>query len=217
MSIARENAFFGLLLVVIGATGYFVARDRDGRATRVRVDQALFETAESAVDSSERTIGIVIFTDYQCEYCAAFESAIDSLPPELRSRVTRFVRHFPLARSHPQAFEAATAVECASSQGKRAQAHAWMYSHGDNVALRQWSAMAREITSLDTIQLNSCMADSAARAVVRRDIRQAQQIGIRSTPSFLLGGELTSGAIGSTSLEQRVRETLRRPPPPEAH
>lgn len=216
MQISRGDAFFGLLLLITGASAFSLARERGEEVPRVQVDQALFETEASAVDPSDRDVGIVIFTDYQCEYCAAFESAIESLPPELRSRITRFVRHFPLSRSHPQAFEAATAVECASEQGQRAEAHAWMYARGDNVALRQWSSMANEITLLDTLELASCLSDTTASAVVRRDIREAEQLGIRTTPSFLLGGKLTSGAISRADLEDRVRETLRRTPPPEA-
>lgn len=63
-------------------------------------------------------VRMVVFSDFQCPFCAAAVEEIDRLSHESDGRITVVFRHFPIESIHPHAFAAAVAAECAGEQGR---------------------------------------------------------------------------------------------------
>ncbi len=60
---------------------------------------------------------LVVFSDYECPYCRSLALVLDSLQRAgLRFRYA--MRSYPAGASHPMAFRAAIATECAAAQGQ---------------------------------------------------------------------------------------------------
>ncbi len=48
---------------------------------------------------------------------------------------------------------------------------------------------ATTITGIDTTKFNQCLDTDQTRSIVQADIQQAQQAGVRGTPTFLANGK----------------------------
>ncbi len=52
--------------------------------------------------------------------------------------------------------------------------------------------------------LASCMADPAAAAAVAADVKEAEAIWVRSTPTFIIGGKTYAGALSIAELREHL-------------
>lgn len=130
---------------------------------------------------------MVEFSDYQCPFCARHQSQV--LPQLEREYVAtgklKYVfRDFPLETIHKQAFQAAQAANCAGDQEQFWAMHDELFANRST--LEPFSKHAQAI-GLNQAQFEECLRAGKYRLEVRNDIKEALKIGIRSTPTFLLG------------------------------
>lgn len=138
-------------------------------------------------------IVIVEFVDFQCPFCALHAKTTFA---ELRSRyidreVVRYiVKNLPLDDTHPQAFRAAIAGECALGQRRYWEMRSALFE------LRQGSVLNLALAGnagLDEKVYQLCSVDPAAAIRVRSDVAEARALGIQGTPSFALGKRSDDG------------------------
>jgi protein-disulfide isomerase len=96
-----------------------------------------------------------------------------------------FFKHLPLP-IHARAMSAAISAECAQIRGKFWDLHDWMFLARGNL---EENAVTRRISEigLDEEEFTSCLADASIRDRVVRDLAEATRLGIRSTPTVLIG------------------------------
>lgn len=83
--------------------------------------------------SPSAPVTIVVFGDYECPFCAHFETRVlPSVLPQFGDQVSVVHRHWPLA-SHEHAYAAARASECAHEQGRFDSIHRALYVHQDSI------------------------------------------------------------------------------------
>jgi protein-disulfide isomerase len=133
-------------------------------------------------------VGILQFSDFHCSFCARFARevlpAIEEAYIKKGAALIAF-RHLPLVRIHPQAMRAAESAECARRQGAFWEAHDRLFddtSHFDGSLMFQRFEGLR----IDRVQFEACMSGQAT-AAIKTDIAEAGRVGIRITPTFLLG------------------------------
>ena len=119
-------------------------------------------------------------------------------------------RDFPLQRKHPQAFMAAVAAECAEDQGKFWEYHDSLFA---NVRAQMRPDLERyaEELELNMDKFKACLDDPKMADEVRKDIADANEIGVNATPTFIVNGSLVSGANPDT-LRRLIRQELGMPP-----
>ena len=142
---------------------------------------------------------VVIFSDFQCPYCARFVSEI--MPALKRSYVDRGLvrvgfRHFPL-NLHNRAERAAQSADCAAQQGQFWAMHDALFKNPTRLEEIDFSSDAAAI-GLDSDKFESCMRNQSSDRV-RRDIEIAKGLGLAGTPSFIVG-TLEGGALHATSV-----------------
>jgi protein-disulfide isomerase len=124
-------------------------------------------------------------------------------------------RDYPLP-IHPSAGLAAAASRCAASQGKFWEMHARLFAtHGV-----EWAAAPQrdrkvmiefaDALGLDSAAFTRCLDDPATAAAVSEDVALAGQLGVNSTPNFLINGQLIRGALPLETF-QRAIERARAP------
>jgi protein-disulfide isomerase len=134
-------------------------------------------------------VTVIEFSDYQCPFCG--RHARDTLPQIEREYVAsgkiRYVfRNFPIESIHPQAFKAHEAANCAGDQGKYWEMH-------DRLFAFQQALGASELpTHADALGLNrevfeECLASGRHAEKIRSDLKDGMKLGIRGTPTFLVG------------------------------
>jgi protein-disulfide isomerase len=170
--------------------------------------------------SADAPVTILEFSDYQCPYCRQYVR--QTLPKILATYVeTGQVRYlfkdFPLD-SHPNAQKAAEAARCAGTQGAYWAMHGRLFDaqrewvqQGQEEALEKFVRYAEEL-GLDAMAFRECLQSGQFGEQIRQDQWEGQQAGVRGTPSFLINGQLLTGAHPFETFQQMIEAELRRGP-----
>ena len=100
---------------------------------------------------------ITEFVDYQCPFCRAAQSIIDSVMAAQPTEVRLVVHHLPLA-GHNFAVQAAVAAECADRQGKFSEMHRVLLERQNELKPGvNWNAYAVDSEVSDTTAFLDCI------------------------------------------------------------
>ncbi|WP_462159917.1 DsbA family protein [Pseudoalteromonas sp. GB56] len=134
------------------------------------------------------TLAIVEFSDYQCPYCKRF---IDTTFPKLRAnyidkgKVKYVTRDFPLG-FHTKAKGAAVAANCSLKQEAYWPMRTLLFNNMRNLGDELYQQSAENL-SLNLEEFATCLADQQIMQKIERDLSYGSSLGIRGTPSFLIG------------------------------
>ncbi len=93
---------------------------------------------------------------------------------------------FPLESIHKQALKAAEASRCAGEQGKYWEMHDQLFSHPSSLDVADLVHQATAL-NLDTAKFQECLNSGKYAVEIRKDMAEGQRIGVRGTPTFLVG------------------------------
>ena len=144
---------------------------------------------------SGAAVTIIKFNDYQCPPCGQtfreYKPILAKLQQQNPGKIAFITRDFPLdpecnplGGGHPAACEAAAAVRLAREKGRAAEMEDWLFANQPSLT----PASVRE--GLSTV---AGVSDFDARyaktlELVRGDVAQGQQLGVRGTPTFFMNG-----------------------------
>jgi protein-disulfide isomerase/Skp family chaperone for outer membrane proteins len=164
------------------------------------------ETAAPSMGPKNAPVTIVEFSDFECLYCRTAQSTIKQLLQTFEKEIRLVFKHLPL-ESHQHAFPAAQAAFCAGQQGLFWQYHDALFA-AETLTSESFNTIARNV-GLKVPQFNRCLASDSSRNAVFFDMREASQLGINSTPTFMINGQLISGAISLEEFKAIVEQELR--------
>lgn len=158
-----------------------------------------------SIGDQHAPVTIVEFGDYECPFCAQFQT--DTFPTIKKRYVdagrVRFVfRNYPLV-FHSEAFPAAEAVECARDQS---DALAWKLldaifalSNDGKLTDNTLDIAIRSVDTLKAADVTACMHANQKESLIQQDVKDANAGGVNGTPSFWILGpngkaELMQGA-----------------------
>jgi len=146
----------------------------------------------------DASIVLVEYSDFQCPYCVRVHEEIAALV-EGRDDVALVYKHLPL-RMHPAAVPAAIAAEAAAEQGRFWEMHDALFALGKAIGDGvdgddpvpadgpvYYEAQAEAI-GLDLERYREDFRSEEVRDRVDDDTDEAERLGVRGTPTFLLGG-----------------------------
>lgn len=146
-----------------------------------------------------------IWCDLQCPDCHRAQRDLRALRERYGDAVEVRLRHFPLAK-HRHAVAAAQAAEEAGVQGRgREYAEALLArtgalgERGEPVLLE----VAREL-ALDAEEIGTALIDGRHLLAVDADQAEGQALGVRGTPTYLLGDERWDGSQSQDGLRERI-------------
>jgi len=149
--------------------------------------------------AADAPVTVVEFTDYQCPFCKRF---VQTTFPLLQrdyintGKVRWIVRDLPLG-FHANANKAALAAHCAGDQGKYWEMRDILFRNNANLGIEQLPGYAREI-GLDGNAFDACLSSERHQARIDQSSREANQIRVTGTPSFIIGktaGDTVSGQL----------------------
>lgn len=163
----------------------------------------------ASVGPADAPVTIVEFADFQCPYCAQSASVLKSLRTKYGDRLRLVFRHLPLVDIHPSALSAARAAVCADQQGKFWAMHEAMYGNQNALDPAALENTARKL-GLNSDRYARCVAEDATTRQIDADANAAFELGISSTPSFLINGRLIVGSPPEGELTALIEDELRR-------
>jgi protein-disulfide isomerase len=171
-------------------------------------------SSDKSAGPTDAPVVVVEYADFQCPYCKQFATG-----PELELRQeyvdigkARFVfRH--LAFIGPESLWAANAAECANEQNRFWDYHDKLFQEQDGENEGTFSRdnlkrFAAEL-GLNTQQFNQCVDSDKYQAKVQQDIDEAQRLGVRSTPTLFVNGQLIRNGSDYQVLQTAVETALK--------
>jgi protein-disulfide isomerase len=141
------------------------------------------------------------FADFRCPQCAharlTFKQLMDGNPNTIRL----IFHHYPLDSScnphmsqqvHPGSCAASIAAECAGEQGKFWEYADLLFSDQKEYTKDEFSGLAGKL-GLDVGRFQTCLDDGKIKEYIRKDIEEAERLGIKATPTLIINGHFIEG------------------------
>ncbi|WP_298749121.1 thioredoxin domain-containing protein [uncultured Serinicoccus sp.] len=182
----------------------------DTSPASVSQDQAVGETPLQLGPDGSPDATFVEFLDFQCPACAAVKPAIDEARAEFEGDATFVVRMFPLD-VHPNAVPSAQAALAADAQGEFEGMYDLLFA-----GQTEWASLQdprpvfqgyAETLGLDLAQFDEDYEDQATLDRIEADRQAALDLGLTSTPSFVLDGEVLDPE-SYADLSEALREAV---------
>ncbi len=156
---------------------------------------------QQALGDTKATVVIVEYSDYQCPFCRRFAAETFARVEKEYVRTGKALLTFrdnPMEHLHPLALGAATAAQCVASAGKFWQMNQRLLRDPVELTPEDLARDAREL-GIDSARFERCVQDPAVAQKIREAMNEADRIGARGTPMFLVGwrrpGEKTVHAL----------------------
>jgi len=155
--------------------------------------------------SSNATINVIEFSDYECRFCQAAEGnnqeAIESLRkayPEWSAPIPNVIdqyvntgkvklifRQYPL---HANSKVASLAAKCAQEQDKFWEYHKILFENYNAITIIDLKKYAVDL-NLDLTQFNQCLDSKKYEESIQKDLNDGSGLGVSGTPTFFIGNE----------------------------
>lgn len=168
----------------------------------------------------EPLLEIVEFSDYQCPYCRVAHRAVRELCARYPREVRLVHRHLPLdqachpritRRFHPRACQLAEAAECAGLQGRFWEMNDALFAihEHERPDLVDPLAIAARL-GLDRAKLRRCLQQHEMAGRIQKDIQAALKLGLRGTPTFVVGDQVLPGRVTEAVIRRLLEERRNR-------
>jgi protein-disulfide isomerase len=198
------RTFYILLAVVavvgLGAILWQTQRSGVGGAQFVNVEPG--EAEGYLLGDPNAPVTIMEFADFECPACAAWSTVqkadVVQRLIETGQANLRFY-DFPLTSIHPNTIPAHTAAACAADQDKFWEMHDAIFRGqpewaGNSRPKRFFERYAREV-GLDVGEWDTCYESGTHTPRILGNAREGERLGVRSTPSFVIGRRLVPGVL----------------------
>jgi protein-disulfide isomerase len=211
--------FYALLAIIalvgLGAIGYLASRP-SGQATTVDPNLPPAEAEGYVLGRPDAPVKVVEFADFECPACSQFATVTE---PDVKKRlidagIVRYTFYdYPLAM-HRNTWHASHAAACADEQGKFWEMHDQLFNGQD-----KWSGVvtsrpkgifedyARAI-GLDVAKWEQCFDSRKYQRRIEANEREAVRAKAPSTPTFIIGNKMISGAISYDTFKAYVDSAL---------
>lgn len=161
----------------------------------------LFDDATSPVSGpADAGIAIVQFFDYKCGYCRRVSPTLSKLL-EAHKNVRVIFKELPILG--PESHMASRAALAAAKQGAYEAFHQKLIGLSGPITPEIIEDTGRQL-GLDLARLKTDMSSQEVAAILVQNKRLANALGVESTPSFVIGNELISGAMDLTRFEELI-------------
>ena len=141
------------------------------------------------------------FVDFRCPQCARAREVLAQLLDSNPNDVRLIFRHYPLDSAcnpkitnqvHPASCAASIAAECAGEQGQFWEYAEQLFSDQKEYTRTDFTNYASKL-NLDPERFHSCLDETNTKDFVRKDIEEAERIGVKATPTLIINGHFIEG------------------------
>jgi protein-disulfide isomerase/uncharacterized membrane protein len=222
--------------ISIGAGARLIAQAKEASTYDERLKGAIrqYETAKIvAIDLNKSAyigkqnapVSFAVFFDFTCSHCSDEMLIFEGLFKKYENAIKISFKNFPLngdctelekskADSDVEACIAAAAGLCADRQGKFMEYAKLLFKnyHNKKIGFTERSVQNAAVTvGLNMQDFNRCFSSKEIKERLLLEIKEAEKIGVESTPAIYLDGRLLTGKSRKADmLEGLVQYCLRR-------
>ncbi len=152
-------------------------------------------------------VEIVVFSEFQCPHCSRLGPLFEQILENNPETVKIAYKNFPI-RGHNNAKPAAQAALAAHEQGKFWEYHDELYANMHQLSAKKYLEIAENLG----LDLEKFKKDQASPAVIKHlqmDLQDAQQAGVRGTPTIFINGRKLKQR-NLVSVQKLIDEELER-------
>jgi protein-disulfide isomerase len=168
--------------------------------------------AVQSADKTASTVTLVEFFDYRCGYCKKVEGTVAELAKRPGVRIV--YKDFPILG--PDSLLAAQAALAAEKQGAYENLHRAMLASEAPLTQELIEKLAAE-AGLNIAQLKKDMVSPEVSAQLARNRELAEKLNVQATPTFIVGGEMVSGALPAQAFQSLIDAARQQSAPAAAH
>lgn len=169
---------------------------------------------KAALGSVDAPVVIIEYSDYKCPYCAVFSrDTMGSIKTDFIDKgLVRFEwRDFPIFGE--QSVDAAMAARAAGEQGLFWEYNEALYAQAPESGHAELTRdvladVAQKVGVADLDKFKTDLDSEELQQRVARDYQEASQIGVQSTPTFLVNGQVVQGAQPYEVFQQVIQGEL---------
>jgi protein-disulfide isomerase len=188
-------------------------QDRERTAQNERSREAVLakltdlqKDPSSPVAGAAGGVTLVEFFDYRCGYCKRAASTVLKLLAD-HPEVRLVFKEFPILG--PESSLAAKAGLAANKQGGYLKFHQALMALSGPITMSAIEELAGK-QGLDIAKLKAGMESPEVQSILSRNRELAHEVGVNSTPSFVIGSELVSGAIDAAAFDRLIAQARNR-------
>lgn len=153
---------------------------------------------------ADAPVEIIVFQDALCPYCGAVLGTIEELWDEYPDKLRLVVKQFPV---HDEARLASQAALAADAQGKFWELHEVMMANQDDLSRDALVAYGKQ-AGLDVAALATALDQRTYETALAAEMKAAQEVGVRATPTFLINGREVRGSRPAPYFRAAIDEAL---------
>lgn len=140
------------------------------------------------IGNKDAKISIVEFSDFMCPHCKRSQNVLKQILKKYGNEIRIIFKHLPL---QPNSQILSRAAACADKQERFREYHDQLFEI-ETLSEEVPVELAKKL-KLDVADFQKCMTANESLSVVLRDQNEAKRLGIDSTPSFIINGEIIRG------------------------
>jgi protein-disulfide isomerase len=183
-------------------------RKTHGAKVLLQPPRVEIEAKGPAKGPANAKINIVIFSDFECPFCARALPALEEVERTYSKDVRFFFRHSPLP-FHQAARPAHEASSCAGEQGRFWEVHDHIFKSGE-LAPDLLRTFVSGLSGVDMAAYDTCMASGRGASTVEADLAAAAAAQVDGTPAFFINGIKLSGAQPFSRFQDIIEAELAR-------
>ncbi len=155
-------------------------------------------------------VTIIEFTDFQCPFCSKGSQIMQELKNKYGKKIKIVFKNFPLP-FHTQAKKASIASLCAHKQNKK---YFWKMYYGffgdQSIINPQGIEKLAKKVGVEMNAFKECLEDDKIAQVIEKDIEQGKKVGVNSTPTFFVNGQMINGAQDIEVFSEIIDEEFKK-------
>jgi protein-disulfide isomerase len=153
-------------------------------------------------------VTIYEFSDFQCPFCSKGAKIVGDIKKKYGNKVRIVFKNFPLPM-HQDAEPASRAALCVHEQSKDKfwKFHDIVFENQSNLDPASLAKYAKS-AGVDEAKFKECLESKKFADTVKGDLAYGEKLGVRSTPTFFINGQLMAGALPLEQFSEVIDEEL---------
>ncbi len=158
--------------------------------------------------NKDAKVTVVEYSDFQCPFCAKGADVVTEIKKKYGNKVQVAFKHFPLPM-HPEARPASEASMCVNEQSaeKFWKFHDVLFKDQKKMSEADLEAHAKAVGA-NVDKFKECVKSKKYADFVQKDMDAGEKIGVRSTPTFFVNGQMVAGALPFAQFQEMIDEEL---------
>jgi len=158
--------------------------------------------------SKSAKVQIIEFSDFQCPFCSRAADTVHQIHKKYGNKVAVAFKQFPLPM-HKDAKPASEAALCINEQStdKFWKYHDLLFKEQDKMDAASLEAHAKAVGA-DLAKFKACFEGKKYAQAVEADMAYGEKVGVRSTPTFFVNGQIINGAVPIEQFAEVIDEEL---------